>query len=359
MNILNILPFVGLGIFVLFFIVMVVSLFGGRSQKSIKRSKVSAVIMAFGVIGMLLFIPAVSDFVADTMKIAPSTLAIGGEGETSPDGEETPSGVCIDGFVKVDDQCKCIGVEDTTVTFTALDAYTSTATGGTHAYKVNNGALKTISDAGSTTLSPGDRLQILWYNESGTSYFSDLTTATVPCKGTFDIPNAMLYGNTSVTMTAITEDTNLVMGTSNTQTIGAGEKVDVSLTLKGEYQKGSPHGEVIVCYYNKSSIDDCIVNLGGVATTVPDSVTIASEYGAKAYTVPALLSNAKVEGLVTIDADDTINPAVGDSNLTLYLFANNYFINDKTGKSFDGPAVEDEDQAVTSTLYATYNLGVA
>ncbi|MDD5651204.1 MAG: hypothetical protein PHF86_12445 [Candidatus Nanoarchaeia archaeon] len=358
MNILNVVPWIGVGIFALFFIVMIASLFGGRSQKSIKRSKVSAVIMAFGVIAMLLFIPAVSNFIATTMNITPSTLAIGGE-ETPSEGVETPTGECIDGFIKIDGSCKCLNVDKTTVTFPAVNAYTDTATGGTHAYKVNGGALKTVSDAGSATLSPGDKLQILWYNESGTSYFSDVTNVIVPCKGTYDVPSARLYANTSVTMTAITEDTNLVMGTSNTQTIGAGEKVDIDLTLKGEYQTGSPHGEVVVCYYNKSSIDDCIVNLGGVLTTVPDSVTIASEYGAKAYTAPALLSNAKVEGIVTIDADDTYNPTVGDSNVTLYVYGNNWFINDKTGKSFDGPAVEDEDQAVTSTLYGSYNLGLA
>jgi len=322
---------------------LVLGIVGVASKKKPAR-------MGFGIIGVVFLsmglLVLVLPLAGVDLSAVFGTLAVG----DVPEQEETPAG----------EELPLCAIEDTTVTLASINAYTSTATGGTHAYRVNTDPIKTVSDAGSFTASPGNKIQVLWFNESGTTYFSDLGTYEVPCQGTKTF-STNLYANSSATFTVFNSNGD-VMGASNTESLVAGDVMTLDAELKGEYQKGSPFGEVVVCYYNKTALDDCIVDISGSGTNevnVPPVVSIAAGFTAKAYLLPALLSTEKLKGTITLDADDTNNPAVIDSNATLYLYANNYLINEKTGKSFDGPAIVDEDDAVTSTMYGAYTLGVA
>ncbi len=63
-------------------------------------------------------------------------------------------------------------------------------------------------------------------------------------------------------------------------------------------------------------------------------------------------------GSVVIDADDANNPSdlAGDIILTHYPY--DYFVNEDTGGSFDGPAVEDEDDAATFNHATTFTVHI-
>ena len=56
-----------------------------------------------------------------------------------------------------------------TVTFAARNAVTGAAAGGTHAYRLNGGAIRTVADAGTATLAPNDKITVLLMNESKTA----------------------------------------------------------------------------------------------------------------------------------------------------------------------------------------------
>lgn len=255
--------------------------------------------------------------------------------------------------------CGLGAVEDVTVTLSALNAETSVATGGTHRYRVGNAAPKTVSDAGTFTASAGDAIEVLWYNASVSGgYFSDRSTFILPCdKGTFE-ETQELFQNGTVAIEVFNEEGNLIVAGTESETLTAGDVVTLEAKLKGTYQTGMPYGGVMVVEYNSTEIDDVIVQYGGSEVNVPSTHTIAStDHKAKAYSVPAIISNTILTGSVTIDVDDSVNPANID-NITMQLYPNNYFINEDNGGAFAGPAAEDEDDAVTMTTSLTYELAV-
>lgn len=238
-------------------------------------------------------------------------------------------------------------VEDTTVTLSALNKFLQTSAGGTHRYRINTNAPLTVADAGTFTASPGDSVQVLWENESRSgSYFSDISSFTVPCKGTYT-QTVEVYQNGTLTFDVFNQEGNLIDGNAENETLAAGDTVTLSTKLTGQYQRGFPYGGVIIAEYNTSEVDDVIVNLGGVKTNVPDFFTVSNTINtAKAYTVPAILSNKELVGSVYIDADDTNNPGTG-SDVVLRFYPTNPFINEDNGGAFEGAAVEDEDDART------------
>lgn len=254
----------------------------------------------------------------------------------------------------------CPGVEDTTVTLAAVNPYTGAATGGTHRYSINGAPALTVSDAGTFIASPGDKVQVLWYNASTTGgYFSDVTNEVVPCAGTTTFSDD-LYQNGTVSIQVFNEEGQLIDGTTNNETLAAGDVVTLDANIKGSFQKGMPYGGVLIAEYNTTEIDDVIADFGDGITPVPVSSNLysiaATDHGFKGYSVPAILSNQKLDGSITIDADDTTNPGSAD-DIDLTLYQNNYFINDNTGGSFDGPAIEDEDNTATQpTNSITFTL---
>lgn len=254
----------------------------------------------------------------------------------------------------LDNQNKLCAVEDTTITLSAQDKYLSTATGGTHRYRINGAPALTVSDAGTFTASPGDTIEVLWSNASTTSYFSSKDTYTVPCKGTFTPDVKTLSKNGTITVTFFTDPNGDVIPKGN-QSLTAGDVKNVKTVLQGAYQRDFPEGLVVVLEFNKTSTDDVILldRAGGSempSTSVPQVHT--SYYGTsssrKAYKLPPMSSNTVYEYTTTIDVDDSISPASAlESDVRFTFYPLNYYVDDKNGGAYAGPSPEDEYNAQT------------
>ena len=243
-------------------------------------------------------------------------------------------------------------VEDTTITLSATDQFTSAATGGTHRYNINGAPALTVSNAGTFTASPGDRLSILWFNASA-GYFSAVDEVVIPCAGTRTFSTELIKNGT-ITMDIFNEEGNKVTVDTINETLSAGDVVTLEAKLKGQFERGMPYGGVIVCEYNRTAYDDCIVDFGGEAVNLPALYTFGATRKAKAYSVPAVIGTEILYGSVTIDADDTADPngPSTDTALNMTFYPKNYFVNEEKGGISDGPAVEDEDEAAT----VAYNI---
>lgn len=252
-------------------------------------------------------------------------------------------------------------IEDTTVTLAALDALTNAPTGGTHRYKID-GIAKTVADGGTFTASPGDLLDILYMNGSETQskYFSKPLQVTVPCKGTFVVPDVKLYSNGSVTIQVFNEEGNAVTADGVNESVAAGDVVNLDMNIKGENDKAQIYGGVIVAQFLNTFVDDVIVDLGGVKTSTPQYYTVTNgTYSTKTYTVPPIIGTEKLEGRLIIDIDDTNGPTsvyIYQVNLTYY--PNDYYIDEDAGGVYAGPDVIDEDSAQTKAYSATIGINL-
>lgn len=247
--------------------------------------------------------------------------------------------------------------EDTTVTLSAQDRFTSIASGGTHRYRLNGAPALTVADANTLTANPSDELEILWGNASTTAaYFSAVSKEIVPCSGAHTFYTTTVRNGT-VTIDVFNRDGNLINGNDVNQTFASGDTFTLNARLTGTYQRGYPYGGIIIAEYNNTDFDDVIVNFGGQKTGVPDFFTVTNTANvAKAYTVPALLSNAELSGTVFLDAKD-VNP--GNLNdPVIRFYPSNYYINDDTGGSFEGPNVEDEDNVRTYDHTTPFTISI-
>lgn len=251
-------------------------------------------------------------------------------------------------------------VEDTTVTLSAINKFTSVATGGTHRYRVNGAPALTVSDAGTFAASPGDSLEILWNNgsETNTAYYSAVSKELIPCAGTKTFSSEVV-SNGTLTIEVFNEEGNLIVDASENETLGAGDVVTLSARMKGTFQTGHPYGGVIVAMYNNSAYDDVIVDFGGSKVSTPQFYTVTgTAYTTKSYSVPAILSTEIIPGTITIDVDDVDNPGGQDSAINLTFYSNDYFVNEDLGGAFEGPAVQDEDDAQTKEYTVVSNIAV-
>ena len=325
------------------------SLVFGSSKKSIKIAKWTGVIGAVGLLTLVPFVATNLPFLSNQINFGGSTLAVGDAG-TEDAG--TPSNLVNTGKTTL------CAVEDTTVTLSGEDFYTSVGTGGTHRYKVGNNIASTVSNAGTFTASPGDVLNVLWMNgsETSSSYFSASKSYTVPCIGTFPVTEK-LYRNGTVTIEVYNEEGNLIATTVENETVSAGDVVTLSMKLKGAYQRASPYGGVLIAEYGIPVLDDVIVDFGfptKVATPSFYTLTNGSQTS-KTYDVPPIFGTESLSGQITIDVDDTRDPtAVQVDVINLTYRAKDYFINQKTGGSYDGPAVEDEESTALSKPAVAY-----
>lgn len=298
--------------------------------------------LGIGVISLFTTIP----YLANVLP-----LALAPAGPTPP---PTPSN-------QVGEVC---AVEDTTVTLSGQDEYTSVATGGTHRYRINGNPALTVSDAGTLTASPGDQLQILFGNETASTYFRQSLTETVPCLGTKTF-SANLLKNGTVTITIFNEDT-VKIDANNNETLGANDKVDLDITIKSASKTGFPYGGILVVDYNKTLYDKIVIDLGGSSASVPTFFgSLVASQGLLAtggdeqvaYSVPAFKDNEKLEGTVSIEVSAIDPTALNVSEIEIIFYANNLFINEDNGGAYEGPSVEDEDNSATfghetiSTLY--------
>lgn len=257
----------------------------------------------------------------------------------------------------------CLAVEKTTVTLSGQDKYLATASGGSHTVRVNDGISQSVTDASTLTASPGDTLEILWGAGDTDDEFSSVDTYTVPCKGTYPITK-QLVNNGTMTVTLFTDPNNVAIdGSTTNQTLSAGDQKNVRMIVQGQYQKDIPYGAILVVEFNKTSMDDVIVSAGGVelpSSSVPQtySATYGAESTKKAYVFPALISNAQAEYTIALDADDSTSATSAGSDVLLYWYDRNYFVNDNNGGAFEGPSAEDEDNTITRASAHTSTLHI-
>lgn len=322
--------------------------------QSVKNTKIGNINKGFYLFFMFilivgsLYLGGVGSFLSPTLN---SPLSVGVVTPQIEDSVNTGNTNLIDSnAVSVCEPGK--GVEDTTVTLSAIDAYNDSATAGSHRYRINGNAAKTVSDGGTFTASPGDKLEILFANGATTgAYYSDVVNVVVPCAGTKEY-TANLYHNGTNTVQVFNEENQLIGldGTTyNNETLAAGDVVTLKAEVKGSFQAGMPFGGLLIVEYNSTEIDNVIADFGN-ADVVPVSSQFypasATDHAVKAYRIPALLGNAIVTGSIVIDADDTVNPSASD-NIDLKLVPFNYFIDNNKGGAIGGPAAEDEANVAT------------
>jgi len=322
----------------------------GKTQKILGMTKGMTLLIAGALVIGSLWFSGVGSYIDPSL--AGPTLAVSGT---------IPSGVdrITDGGV----QPEIIGCDlgtKTTVTLSAQDKYTAAATGGTHRYRINGNPALTVSDAGTFTASPGDRISVLWANASAasTDYFSAVSNHVIPCTGAKTY-SAQLVVNGTLSDVIKDHNDQVVDGSDNNWTLSAGDVKDATVKLSGTFRTEFPYGFVGVVEYNKTEFDDVrVMNVNEFErTSVPRSFSPAkgTDSSTKAYVIPALVSNADLTFKVNAKADASTNPAT-DGTIVMTLYPRNYFINSDTGGSFDGPSAEDEDGSVTRTGQATVTI---
>lgn len=253
-------------------------------------------------------------------------------------------------------------VEDTTVTFSAVNEYTQAASGGSHRYSANGAPPLVVSDAGTATLSPGDVVDVLFMNATSGTYFSELSEGyVIPCKGT-DTISAEVTPNGTITIQVFNEN-GVSVGTTgtNNETLGADEEVALDFNMKGTGSTGMPHGGIINVEFNDTEIDNVKLKIDGVYLEQVSSPpvytpTMGGDSQEKAYLIPAMAGTTKVEGQIEIDTDDSNNPVAG-TQIILELRPYDYYVDTDTGV-MTSPNVDDNDDTVTFNQVTTFRLGI-
>jgi hypothetical protein len=316
------------------------NVFGKGNRKS--GTWIGLIVAVFGIIVVAGILP----ITALNSPISFGNLAVTG-------GDQSDSGSVSSGFC---------GVEDTTVTLSAMDKYLSTVTGGSHRYRVSGSPALTVADAGTLTASPGDKLEVLWANGTNTGYYSSVDSFIVPCKGTFTPDAKTLAQNGTLSVTFFNDPNNQPINAVTNQSLVAGDVKNVKAVVQGQYQKEFPYGFDVVVEYNKTAIDDVTLSSNGaelqsVAVPQTHSASFSTESSRKAYRMPEAISNKEYDYTVVVDTDDSVDPLPLQGDVKFSFFPRNYFINDKNGGAYEGPSAEDEYATVTrsgqisATLY--------
>lgn len=343
MNILQLVQIIAGGVGVLG-LLMLLGIFE-KKKKTLKNSKIMLVV---GVVLLLTLFPAVSTAIGGAVPFLSNpvnlqTQAIGGGG----------TGASTGGSTNVD-VIGCDRSATITYTLSAQDKYNGTgAVGGTDRYRLNGGAWTTVSDGGTVSGSPYQTLEVLFGNGATSGYYSQPQTYELPCGVKTFSPQLVLNG--SLTSTVKDNFGTIVALATNNMSVAAGDVKDATVILSGQFQRDYPYGLVAVVDWNNTMIDDAKLMQGGQVfptANIPQTYTDihkTGEVGTRAYLLPAIISNSDLEFKVNIDVDDTFGAATGSDNVTITYFPLNYFVNEDKGGTWDGPAAEDEDNAVTYT----------
>ena len=248
----------------------------------------------------------------------------------------------------------CLGIEDTTVTLSAVDKYTGSATGGTHRYKVNNGVALTVSDAGTITASPGDVIDLLWGNAStDDKFFGEVSRVIVPCSGTFRIAEKLVQNETGALDVDFYNRDLIKMDEGATangnQTLGDSDEKTIKMRWSTSSQKGYAHGVLAIFEYNKTAFDSVNV-LGAQSSATPSFYTVGNSFRTtSAYIIPGQEDVKETEYLVNVKSSSN-GPIVSDATsngMNVTFVPLDYYIDEDNGGAFAGPAVEDEDNVKT------------
>lgn len=296
---------------------------------------------ALGLIGVVFFALTGLGFIPITALNG--AVSFGGDQELS-----VSSGDQIDNTVGG----KCLSADDTTVTLSGRNKYTAVPTGGTHAYRIDGGIVKTVSDAGTFTTSPGQSIQIMWGNgSSGGNYFSDIQTVVIPCRGTADYTRDLVQNGT-ITIDIYNRDGDKMNSASANQSISQGQEFTLDLRLTAPNDAGFPYGGIVVIEVNDTSIDDVEVT-GGSKVSTPSFYKIQNtEATTRTYEIGALENNAELDTGLVVTADSSIDPQ-GDLATLVTFYPYNVYIDEEKGGAFVGPSAEDEKSTQVDPAHTT------
>ena len=222
-----------------------------------------------------------------------------------------------------------------TVKLDARDPFGAVTVGGSNYYKTSNGdtsALSSVSDAGTFSAAANSKLDLYMQLDGNDHYTKEILGRDVKCSSPLTITeDVMAEGNLSFTFKNEDGTSSILKGVSN-ETLGVGDIVDLDFTVKGDYQRHQPYNLVVV-EWNKTAIDEVFLTIGGTKlgkapAGVPESHTDAISTGGRqvAYVFPTVESNTKIEGYLTVDVDDTVEPissaTLGESCIWLTFFDN-------------------------------------
>jgi hypothetical protein len=255
-------------------------------------------------------------------------------------------------------------IEDTTMSLTSEEMFNpTTSTGGDHRIWINGRDAGYIVEGSSMTVSPGDKYKILWV-ENSTTHYGKVTEGTVPCSGTLKL-HEKLYdiddGRAATTWANLFNDDgtlNTGSGTAYNLSLAAGEVVDVEIHLKSTFEDsiGNPAVEfpnVLTCSVNTTAYDDLVL-AGYDETSKPAIRVSAASMDYYSWKLPAIVSQEKVELLLTIDVDNTNDPVDDSEWITCYLDDGDYDRHSDTNEIIFG--VEDDQDGNLGLTTGTHNF---
>ena len=144
------------------------------------------------------------------------------------------------------------------------------------------------------------------------------------------------------------QEGDVIDATLVNETLGVGETVSLKTEIQGQFDRGHPHGGIVVYEYANGYIDEVILTINGVSEKVAVPSFYSNLNGSQrsvAYKVPALLSDTILSGTLFIDTDDTNNPdGVPSTAINTTFYGYNYYQDEKAGSVFK-LGVEDENGA--------------
>lgn len=231
-------------------------------------------------------------------------------------------------------------VDTTTLGFSAEDVDNpGTAVAVNARLWVENLPQGEVNTSSTTTVSPGDTLEVWFASDSTTYYGSKFNSeADVPCKGTYDIAGKLWNKDSSVTMTVYDEDNDQAQtGAANNQSLGIGEVVEMRMRVKGSHEEyyGNPEvslDNVLTVEYLKTEIDSVKVTKDGVelgSASVPVVETLTNVNNAEiGFLMPKIAGSGNIDYMLIINADDLNDP---DDDIFLKIYDADYFYNTDTG----------------------------
>jgi len=283
-----------------------------KKRKMLKKGQLNTTFVVIAlIIAAIFLVPAFKEAVIGFLG--------GSTQQPGPGPQPGQGGVCPPGVV----------IEDTTVTVSATDVYSPSTPVGSQYYWLNGQKQGYLVSGGSFQASPGDKVKIL-FAENSTTYYGLEKEYTVPCQGTYSISEELFPMSTSEdwSVTLINDD-----GTSNTlanQTISAGLPKTVTVKLESAWNKaiGSPYipgdNNVLSCRYNTTAYDsiDLTDDAGNSIPTTSIPVFLPtqtlSKITWKSWKLPQLWSGQTTAnglaqtnswtGKLRLDPDDTYDP---------------------------------------------------
>jgi len=247
----------------------------------------------------------------------------------------TPALVTAGEICTVDTTTVTLGVHD------AFDAATSVGGGGSHRVFLNGADKGYVTDGSTFSASPGDKYRIIFAlngstTAAGNYYYARQVTGTIPCKGTFLIPEestGLCVAGNGTTITVWLQDGS-VMTDSNLETLEANSHYEWPFRIKAPSSKcvgniyDSGTGNVLCINYNNTALKKLdVTNQNTAGVPQAESNLAAKGNSSVCFYVPTLANSQQQDFTLAVDTG-SINPS--DTNMTMNLYDVATGINTKT-----------------------------